>query len=192
MQQDYHASSLNFPVLNLVAAIKNEDQGAYVAVYNQFHKKVFHYFLKRTAEQDTAKDLTQQTFIKLWQYRLSLSEERSVDVQCFTIANSVLVDHLRRRAVERKYLGQEQGEEQAPVCYATTDFESTDYLYAAAEKLPPVRRNIFMLKLLKGYTNKEIAEQLSISVKTVEDHYSKAIRHIRSVSLLMLLGFLAS
>lgn len=161
-------------------------------VYDQLHKKVFHYFLKRIAEHDTAKELTQQVFIKLWQYRYRLSEQHTVDVQCFTIANSVLVDHLRRQAVERKYLQPEAEDSPSPVCYTHNDFESANYLQAAAEQLPPVRRSIFMLKLLQGYTNKEIAERLSISVKTVEDHYSKAIRHIRSVSLLFLFVFLCS
>ena len=178
--------------MDLVAAIKRDDQEAFVEVYNRFHKKVFHFFLKRTRDQDTAKELTQQAFIKLWQYRQGLSAQHSIDVQCFTIANSVLVDYLRKRAVERRYLGAEDREDQPAIDDAGSGFESVDYLHAAAEQLPPVRRNIFILKLLKGYTNKEIAEQLSISVKTVEDHYSKAIRYIRSASLSLLAFFLIS
>jgi RNA polymerase sigma-70 factor (ECF subfamily) len=70
--------------------------------------------------------------------------------------------------------------------YISDNFESADYLRKAAGGLPPVRKNIFLLKVIKGYSNKEIAEELSISVKTVEDHYSKAVRHLKSAPLMLL------
>jgi RNA polymerase sigma factor (sigma-70 family) len=169
--------------LNQVTAIKSADQNAFVEVYNQLHEKIYYYFLKRVRLQETAKELCQQSFIKLWQCRQTLSEEHCIDAQCFTIANSVLVDFLRKRALERErtvsgYLDTSLAAEPSHA----ERLESSDYLEMAARRLPPVRRNVFILKIVKGYSNKEIADQLSISVKTVEDHYSKAIRHIRSVS----------
>ncbi|WP_207514364.1 RNA polymerase sigma factor [Longitalea luteola] len=177
--------------MNPIAEIKKGDEVTFLKVYHQFHTKLFHYFLKRTRSKEIAKDLTQQSFIKLWQSKHTLSEDHNLDAQFFTIANSVFIDHLRRQAIERKY--------QAPlvdglddlttlVYHAHTDYESADYLDAVAEDLPPVRKNVFMLKVAKGYSNKEIAEQLSVSIKTVEDHYSKALKHVRSlVTVLMLL-----
>jgi RNA polymerase sigma-70 factor (ECF subfamily) len=171
--------------LNQIAALKKAGEPAFLEVYKEFHVRLYYYFMKRTHEQETAKELTQQTFIKLWQFRTNLSESHTLDTQCFTIANSILVDHLRRLATERKHqdhLEQERNRENALyVSYSINDFESSDYLKAIADKLPPVRKNIFMLKIVKGYSNREIAEQLSISIKTVEDHYTKAMHHIRSV-----------
>jgi RNA polymerase sigma factor (sigma-70 family) len=172
--------------LNQVAAIKKSDQKAFVEVYHQLHQKLFYFFLKRTRQQETAKELTQQCFIKLWQSRHTLSEEFTIDIQCFTIAGSVLVDHLRKMASERRrheLITEESKENNISFTYANREFESMDYLQAVAGNLPPVRRNIFMLKMLKGYSNKEIAEQLSISVKTVEDHYSKALRQCKVYGL---------
>jgi RNA polymerase sigma-70 factor (ECF subfamily) len=179
--------------LNPIAEIKKGDEVAFLAVYNQFHTKLFHYFLKRTRSKEAAKDLTQQSFIKLWQSKHTLSEEHLPDVQFFTIANSVFIDHLRRQAVERKYQHQlmQDGLEELStlVCHAHTDYESSNYLDAVAEDLPPVRKNVFMLKVAKGYSNKEIAEQLSVSIKTVEDHYSKALKHVRSLVTVLILLF---
>lgn len=174
--------------MNQVAAIKKADEKAFAEVYNQFHQKLYYYFLKRSGHKENARELTQQTFIKLWNCRKTLSEIHSIDANCFTIANSVLIDFLRKQAVETKNRKQAQQffeNETEQIRYSHSDFESHDYLQAAAGNLPPVRRNVFMLKIIKGYSNKEIAEQLSISVKTVEDHYSKALRKIRSVSLSM-------
>lgn len=176
--------------MNPIAEIKKGDEVAFLAVYKQFHAKVFHYFLKRTRAEEVAKDLTQQSFIKLWQSRHTLSEEHMADAQLFTIANSIFIDHLRRQAVERKYRRQwkdGQDDLSSLVCHADTDYESSDYLDAVSEDLPPVRKNVFMLKVEKGYSNREIAELLSVSIKTVEDHYSKALRHVRSLVTLAII-----
>lgn len=159
-------------------------------MYDQYHVKLFHFFLKRTRIEETAKELAQQSFIKLWQCRHTLSEDHLLDTQFFTIANSVFIDHLRRLAVERKHRQPlEEGLEslQETAYHAHTDYESADYLDALSEDLPPVRKYVFMLKVVKGYSNKEVAEQLSVSVKTVEDHYSKALKHVRSLVTLTLL-----
>jgi len=176
--------------LTKITEIKKGDQATFQAVYGQYHTKLFHYFLKRTRAEEVAKDLTQQSFIKLWQSRHTLSEAHTLDTQFFTIANSIFIDHLRRQAVERKYRQHlEDGlDEQSSLFYHShTDYESADYLDAVSEDLPPIRKNVFMLKIAKGYSNKEIAQQLSVSIKTVEDHYSKALKHVRSLVTVVLI-----
>lgn len=174
--------------------IKKGDQVAFQAVYDQYHAKLFHYFLKRIPHKcgtkEVAKDLTQQAFIKLWQSRHTLSEAHTLDTQLFTIANSIFIDHLRRQAVERKYqhhLEDNLDEQSSLIYHSHSDYESADYLNAVSEDLPPIRKNVFMLKIAKGYSNKEVAEQLSVSIKTVEDHYSKALKHVRSLVMIVLI-----
>jgi RNA polymerase sigma-70 factor (ECF subfamily) len=169
----------------LIIKIRAGNEAALEKAYQLLHQKIYRYFLKRSSLQETAKELTQTCFIKLWQSRLTLTTAHSLDAQCFTIANSVLIDHLRRMAAERKnYLDytkdainhQDSNNE-------SKTFESLDYIVVAAAQLPPVRKNIFMLKTIHGYTNQDVAEQLSISIKTVEDHYTKALRQIRIATL---------
>lgn len=170
--------------MTLITEIKNGDQIAFQTAYDLYHAKLFHYFVKHTQAKEPAKDLTQQSFIKLWQSRHTLSESHTLNTQLFTIANSVFIDYLRRQALERKYRRhwEDNSCEHASVSnHCHTDYESADYLDAVSQSLPPGRKNVFMLKVVKGYTNKEIAEQLSVSVKTVEDHYSKALKHVRSL-----------
>lgn len=173
-----------------ITEIKKGDQIAFQAAYDQYHAKLFHYFLKRTRASAVAKELTQQSFIKLWQSRHTLSEAYTLDTQLFTIANCIFIDHLRRQAVERKYLHhlEDDIDEQSSLIYHShNDYESADYLDVVSENLPPIRKNVFMLKIAKGYSNKEIAEQLSVSIKTVEDHYSKALKHVRSLVTIVLI-----
>lgn len=171
--------------MNDVTGIREGDAGMFREVYHQFHLKVFRYFLKRTAVRETALELTQLLFIKLWQSRHTLSGEYSLEVQLFTMANSVFIDHLRREANNRKYYT--TTDDLTPVTTSRHDqsahhaWEVSDHFQLAIRELPPVRRKVFILKILHGFTNQEIAGQLSVSVKTVEDHLYKAVRYIRSV-----------
>jgi RNA polymerase sigma factor (sigma-70 family) len=176
--------------MNEITAIREGIDAAFVKVYEGFHVKTFRFFLKRVRSSETAKELTQQTFIKLWSSRHTLQDSYSIDTQLFTIAGCVLIDHLRKQAALNKLhavLGEERaGERIQPSPSSAAALERSDYLSVVVSKLPPVRKKVILLKTMHGFSNKEIAQELSISVKTVESHVTKAIRHIKSHSLLLL------
>ena len=180
--------------MNEVIAIKKGSQAVFALIYQRFHDKVFRFFLRRVREPEIARELTQQAYIKLWQSRKTLSEHHTVEVQLMTISGSILVDHLRKQASEYKLkaaLAEKLSTDRPPADAAGRAFEHDDYLNAVIEQLPPVRKKIMRLRMFDGLSNKEIASQLDISAKTVEDHITKALRHVRSiVSSLFLLFFL--
>src|SRR5882757_10278310 len=158
--------------LSKLISIKEGDHTAYLEVYNLLHIKIFRFFLKRISEHDTVKDLTQQCFIRLWQFRHTLSEEHPLEKQIFIIARSLLINHIKKEITQKKLKAGHLQMREKEVLHPVTDhsFEVSDEVNAAIETLPPVRRKIIILKTFHGCTNKEIASQLSISVKTVEDH----------------------
>ena len=173
-------------------AIKEGDHAAFMEVYEALHAKVFRFFLKKIFLHDSAKDLTQQCFIRLWQFRHTLSYAHPLEKQIFIIARGLLINHIKKEATQRKIKTAHQRSlpvEEQPA--ASVLFERANEVNAAIEALPPVRKRIIILKAFHGFTNKEIAAQLEISVKTVEDHVSKAFRHIRQVIALLILFFIS-
>lgn len=170
-----------------LAAIREGDHTAFVEVYELMHARLFRFFLKRTFLPETAKELTQQCFIRLWQYRHTLSGDHALEKQIFIIARSLLINHIKKEATQRKLkviAGKAFEEEAVPA--RDTFYERASDLNAAIETLPPVRKRVIILKTFHGCSNKEIAQQLQISVKTVEDHVTKAFRHIRQVIAVIL------
>lgn len=127
-----------------LAAIRKGNEPAFVNTYYLYHKKVFRFFLKRVGNHETARELTQEAFIKLWKSRHTLSESFSLETQLFTIAGSTLIDHLRRMAREKRHLTQisEKMEPEYSLAGASSysAFESTDFLRAVAQDLPPARK----------------------------------------------------
>jgi len=165
-----------------LAAIRNGDHAVFIEVYEQLHARLFRFFLKRVYFHDTAKDLTQQSFIRLWQYRESLSMEHTLEKQVFIIARGLLINHLKKEATQKKLkaeMGRDVPVESVPA--GDVLMERASEVNAAIQTLPPVRKRVIILKTFHGFSNKEIAQQLQISVKTVEDHVTKAFRHIRQV-----------
>ena len=178
--------------MHTVAAIKEGNYAAFDEAYQLLHIKVFRFFLKRVLLHNIAEDLTQQCFIRLWQFRHTLSEDHTLDKQLFVIAHSLLINHIKKESTEKKY---KTGYTQVYPLTQHTDAEEAftrkDQLQAALVNLPPVRQKVMIMRLVHGYTNKEIAAQLSVSVKTVEDHMLKAVRTMRKlITIVWLAGLL--
>jgi len=123
------------------------------------------------------------------EFRHTLSEEHPLEKQVYIIARSLLINHLKKESTQKRlraiHIQQTEKEVQLPASESL--FEMSGELTAAIDTLPPVRKKVILLKAFQGFTNKEIAAQMSISVKTVEDHVTKAFRHIREVVVFIIL-----
>jgi RNA polymerase sigma-70 factor (ECF subfamily) len=166
--------------LELISAIKQGDEWSYEQAYISCREKVFYYFLKKTRSEEDARDLLQTTFLKLWQYRKSLNEAYSLDQHLFNIAYTVFVDAMRK---QRK--AQRAGEElkdasiEAPAPGILEVKELDSRLHRLLEQLPDERKKAFILHRLEGYSYKEVASHLSISVKAVDNHISRAVKYLK-------------
>lgn len=169
-------NGLHIDLSSLLTAVQNGSHEAFVEVYTALHIRVFRFYQKRAGTDESAKELTQQCFVRFWEYRRSLSPEHALEKQLFIIARSVLINHLRKEEVRRKVKPAEEG-----VSNEHAEFELTGHVHAALDTLSPVRKKVVELKALHGFTNREVAERMNISIKTVEDHITKAFRQLRQV-----------
>jgi len=173
----------------MIDAIKRGDEFAYEQAYIRYREKVYFYFLKKTKSDEDAKDLLQVTFLKLWQYRQSLSPGYLLEQHLFQIARTVFIDYLRRQ--NKLYRLQERinskAEESPSYVYTSTDFDIQARLQRALSSMPQMRKKVFELNRLHGYSYREIAQLLSISVKTVDNNLSKAIKELRKFFVLIIL-----
>lgn len=164
-----------------LTAIKSGIHYAFIEVYNELHIKVFRFFIKRVRAEDMAKELTQQCFIRLWEFRHTLSESHPLEVQLFVIARSLLINHIRKEATGKKHQAAyiRAAETQELVPDTSSRLEIISEVRSLIEGLPPVRKKILVLKTFHGFSNREIAVEMNISPKTVEDHITKAFRHLK-------------
>jgi RNA polymerase sigma factor (sigma-70 family) len=156
-------------------------EAEFTAIFNLYYPKVYHHFLKRTRSAAVAREVAQLSFIKLWEFRHTLKDTISLDTQLFHIAAGVFIDYLRREHTQRKKVFEHDPARNPEEAAPDAVFEASDTLLSLTRSLSPVRKRVFLLSRIHGHSYKEIAELLSISLKTVEDHMTKALRHIRGL-----------
>lgn len=164
-----------------VTALKNGNLDCFRTIYAQHHAKLYHYIYNRTQSEYMAQEVVQLSFIKLWESRHKLAEELTVDIQLFRIAKTILIDELRKDTVKAKY--KDWAKHTTDCTYEdnqAADKDTLRYVFTAMENLPPIRKKVFKLSRVHGYSYKEIAGLLAISPKTVENHIAKAIKQLRS------------
>ena len=171
-------------------ALQKGDAAAFQQIYHQHCDAVYAYFKKKTNAED-ASDLMQTTFLKLWQYRNSVSEDYFIEQHLFHIAKTLFIDYLRKENnrvhIEREM--RQQAESNAHLHPALLDSVSSQ-LATILSLMPELRRKVFHLIRLQGYSYKETAQLLSISVKAVDNHLTKAMKQLRNgivISFLLLM-----
>jgi RNA polymerase sigma factor (sigma-70 family) len=172
----------------MIEAIKRGDEFAFEQAYEKFRGKIYGYLLKKTKCPEDARDLLQTTFLKLWKYRTSLSTEYLIEQQLFHITRTVYIDHVRKQnRLHHSKTAAQPLQEDYTHTYISTEFDVRSRLGAALSEMPEVRKKVFELNRLQGYSYQEIARQLSISVKSVDNNLVKALKHLRKTVLLLIL-----
>ena len=133
------------------------------------------------SDTNDAEDIVQELFIHVWN-----KDKDSLTETEFAAYMTVAVKHRCINFLRKKQDDTVSIEEHPVVADSLSEEDTEDsvvsrekHLQAALATLPPKCRDIFLLAKLKGMKYKEIAEQLAVSEKTVENQMSKAIRLLR-------------
>jgi RNA polymerase sigma-70 factor (family 1) len=168
-------------MIDEIAELKNNNIECFRMIFARYHAKLYQYIYNRTQSSYLAQEVVQLTFIKLWENRDKLSEEFTIDIQLFRIAKTTLIDELRKETIKLKYNDLiSNANDQIYEDNQVADKDTLRYVYAAMENLPAIRKKVFKLSRINGFSYKQIADLLSISPKTVENHIAKAIKQLRN------------
>ncbi|WFP50864.1 RNA polymerase sigma factor [Methylomonas sp. EFPC3] len=132
--------------------------------------------------RETAADLSQEAFVRLCRSE-DLSKVGNLRAYLFRTAQNLLYDHYRSQSVRNATIADwpEPDLPDAPDlrCAETVALseQALDSLIGSLAELPPLCQRIFYLNRFEGMKQREIAEQLGISVRTVEDNIKRALLH---------------
>lgn len=145
-------------------------------------EKVYRLAFKLTSDRQRAEEVTQQCFIKLWENIHKVNKDQDVFPLLFVLVKHIVIDETRKLYRERKSLSQLSS---GPVSTDDGDEDTlmrkefSQQVHKLIEQMPEQRRNIYLLSRDKGKSNKEIADQLSLSPTTVRNHLNLALQYIR-------------
>lgn len=128
-------------------------------------------------DYDKSEELVQGFFCEIWNKRASIEIQTSWGAYAGRAVRNRCIDELRKKArrgeVSDEFISEQISENGEPV------FELEQYIQEAYEALPNQCRRIFDMSRNEGKKYKEIAEELSLSVKTVENQIGKALQLFR-------------
>lgn len=161
--------------------IKNDKQ-ALDELYNYYYPKLYIYAKGFLKVEDDINDILQEVFIKIWENRKNIKNVETFNAYIFTISKNAIISYFREKTKTSSFESRVKNMATSEGYYLN---DSIEYLEVKEkvdqiiEKLPEKRKHIFKLSREQGLSHKEIATQLGISIKTVEDHIMHAIRHLR-------------
>ena len=129
---------------------------------------------------EEAEDVTQVIFQKIWEKRAMIDTRQSFGGFLFTIAYRSVIDQIRKESAKKNWGKVSDFPFEEPTSYLTSDSlvnnRHLESLYQKAlNALSQKRKEVFVLSRHEGLSNREIAERLQISEKTVENHMTAAL-----------------
>ena len=164
--------------------LRNASKQSFENLYRQYSGKLYNFVMKvSNGDKYIAEELVQRTFIKIWETKEYIDPDKSFISYLCTIAKNMLLNEYEHQTIQFIY--------QEYIKVKTSDIEYNtekevdknlleEYIDKLTDKLPPKRKEIFILSRKKGLSNKMIAKQLNISESTIETQLSKALSFMKT------------
>jgi RNA polymerase sigma-70 factor, ECF subfamily len=164
-------------------ALKKGDEKALRHLFDQHYPLLLNDIYRILPDQDTCQDLAQEVFVELWRKRDALDIHTSLRAYLRRAAVNRALNHLKtqRRTILDDSVSFADDADTSDHDKAIQDKQEhlEQTLYAAIDTLPEKCRVVFSLSRFENRSHKEIAEMLGISVKTIENQITKAMKILR-------------
>lgn len=163
--------------------LRKNSSEAYRSIFRKYYRDMLCYSLSFAISMDDAKDLVQSAFIKLWENRSTILDDKPIKSYLTAIVKNNCLDFIRHSKVIQEY---EEEVKSTPLDFKNvtydqlTDKELEGKVAEAIFSLPERCRQIFVLNRFVGLKNIEIARKLEISPKTVENQMTIALDKLKS------------
>jgi RNA polymerase sigma-70 factor (ECF subfamily) len=166
-----------------LAALQAGDEAALRRIFDRHYPTLLSDIYRVVPDEDACQDIAQEVFVELWRKHAELDIHTSLRAYLRRAAVNRALNYLK---TSRRFVFDEP--ENSPHAADTSARDITrkleqesleDALHAAIETLPEKCRIVFSLSRFEQLSHREIAERLGISVKTIENQITKAMKMLR-------------
>jgi RNA polymerase sigma-70 factor (family 1) len=163
----------------LLAKIRKGDNYAFKLLFQRYYSGLFNFGMSLLKREDETRELIQDIFLQLWDKKSSLAIANTKSY-LFTTMHHKALNLLRHEKVIRAY-------EQNIISLDSLKFDNPkesnpfvkEALIKAIDELPDKAKQCFILSQIDGLSHKEVADQLNITEKTVENHLARCRKDLR-------------
>ncbi|NRT14922.1 RNA polymerase sigma-70 factor (ECF subfamily) [Flavobacterium sp. 28A] len=170
----------------LVDLLQQGKDKAFDELYFRYRDLLVRFVYVRMKSIPIAEEIVQEVFTTIWERRKVLVIQKKFSAYIYTSVRYVTLDYMKAHTTTDKYIKYIIDSNATIITNSNNTIESIyhDELQEAVDKatslLPKKAKEVFVLSRFKQYTNKEIAEELNISLETVKYHISYALKFMRS------------
>ncbi len=181
--------------LELFNEIKKGNVLAFESAFNRYADDLVRYGVTLLKSKAEAEDLVQQLFVQLWAKRESMVITTSFKSYLYRWVHNSSLNRLKQEQVKRSYASDfsvTHTETARAASYEAERKETGIIIETAINELPEQCRRIFRMSKMENMKYQQIADELQLSVKTVENQMGKALKYLRErlkqyVSILLFL-----
>jgi len=156
---------------------------SFEAVFKMHYAELCGFANKYLGDLDSAEEIVQSLFVRLWEKREGLNIETSLKSYLFSAARNACLNHIKHEKIKGEYQEHNKREIELNQLNLDEEIQATELeekIRVSIEQMPEARRRIFVMSRYEGLKYKEIADKLGISIKTVENQMGSAIKFMRS------------
>lgn len=168
--------------------IKQQFEEIYITHYSRMKRFAQEYVIR----EEDAENIVQDIFMELWENRILLESHSNIFSFLFTNVKNRCIDYLRRATIAQRVKDKIQNEHTNILQMKLDSLEEfdnqifkqsniEDTIEDAINKLPERCRQIFVLNKIEGKKQRQIAEELGISIHTVESQMSIANKRLKEL-----------
>lgn len=167
--------------VELIGMLERGDESAIEAIFRQYYQLVCHSIVRILPKENVVEDIAQEVFYELWKNRNSFKVSISLKAYLKRASLNRSLNHLRDKKIQwddEDQLVHQQG----TFTDASEQLQHEDLqkqIDFVIDNLPERCRIVFSLSRFEDMSHKEIAEELGISTKTVENHMTKALKILK-------------
>ncbi len=173
--------------------IQQKNIKAFESYYKEHYKELFLASYNYVKTAAVAQEIVNDVFLKIWEDAEKISIESSLKSYIYRAIINRSINALNKQ--KRESQNQKELAQSPLEFYELRQMETNELkvqLYKAIEALPEQCKKVFLMSRMDGLKQQEIAEKLDISIKTVKNHITHALKQLRksagySVILLLLL-----
>jgi RNA polymerase sigma-70 factor (ECF subfamily) len=174
---------------NWLTGLIQGDKDIFQKLYFEFYPKLYHFSFDLVKNSEIARDIVNETFVKLWETKNELRSDSNLEAYLITIARNKCFNFLKHKKIILQFQEIKTANSAElnlwEQVFTDNSFSTLDYeilkkkVDSAISNLPEQCRNVFLLSRFKRKKYSEIAAILKISQKTVEAHISLALKRLR-------------
>ena len=167
---------------------KKGDEKAYAYFFNLYYNQIVGFCTEFIHDRDKAKSIAQEAFLKLWINKEKVQKINGIKAFLYTSAKSDCLNLFRHKKVVNRYLDSSLRKREESLNmevlnamrFDTVMFsELEELIKVSIDELPDKCRQVFIMRRMDYKKNKEIAEELNISVKAVEANMTRALKYLK-------------